>query len=153
MKRSGFRVKQRKPLARKRIRSKPKHSGVYSAKFRAWSAISRYVRYIEPRCVTSNHPTTEAGHWQHNSDKPNKQLGGNALWYDIRNIHGQCGFCNRWRNGEGAKYSLFLVQKYGHGVVEELQTLYNTRKMWSIAELDAITEKYTTLLRQEYPAV
>lgn len=135
-------------MKRTTLRRRPKNDGVYSAKLRAWTAISRYVRYIEPQCVTSGHPTTEAGHWQHNSDKPNKQLGGNALWLDIRNIHGQCGFCNRWRSGEGAKYSLFLIRKYGEGIIEELHKLYNTPKKWSIEELDAVAEKYTNLLKE-----
>lgn len=115
---------------------------VKTAKLKAWNAIARYVRKIEPRCCTCGAPTTEAGHYQHNSDKENKQLGGNALWYDIRNIHGQCGTCNRWKSGNLAPYSIFMEEKYGHEILQEIRTLYNTPKKWTIEEILEVEKLY-----------
>ena len=119
---------------------------VRSAKKRAWSALARYVRTIEPRCCTCDAPTTEAGHYQHNSDKENKQLGGNELWYYLKNIHGQCGLCNRWKSGNLAQYSLFMEEKYGAGILQEIRKLYRTPRKWKISELLEVEELYTQRL-------
>ena len=115
---------------------------VKTAKKKAWTAIARYVRKLEPICCTCPNPTTEAGHYQHNSDKENKQLGGNELWYYEKNIHGQCGTCNRWKSGNLAPYSLFMEEKYGHGILQEIRDLYHTPRKWTIGEILFIEEVY-----------
>lgn len=119
---------------------------VKGAKQKAWNAIARYVRWKEPRCCTCGGLTTEAGHFLHNSDKTNQQLGGNELWYDIRNIHGQCGTCNRWKSGNGPVYSHFLIEKYGDGIIKTLYTLFRTPRKWTVLELLAIEKKYDDML-------
>lgn len=121
---------------------------VKGAKQKAWNALARYVRKMEPRCCTCGDATTEAGHFIHNTDKTNKQLGGNMLWYDSRNIHGQCGVCNRWRSGNLAPYAEFLEEKYGHGILQDLRKLYNTPKKWSIAELLEIEKKFMVIISE-----
>jgi hypothetical protein len=40
--------------------------------------------------------------------------------FDERNIHLQCVYCNNWGEGKKPEYSLFLIEKYGPGIVEEL---------------------------------
>lgn len=115
---------------------------VEGAKKKAWAALARVVRTIEPNCVTCGAETSEAGHYQHNSDKENKQLGGNELWYYFDNIHGQCGQCNRWESGNLAPYSLFMEDKYGHGVLQKIRKLYHTPKKWTIPEILAIAKRY-----------
>lgn len=121
---------------------------VQGAKKKAWSALAKYVRTIEPYCITCNNPTTEAGHYLHNSDKENKQLGGNLLWYDIRNIHGQCGVCNRHHSGRGAVYGAKLEERYGPGIITELWKLFNAAKKWSIPELLEIEAVYKQKLKE-----
>lgn len=119
---------------------------IKGAKQKAWNAIARYVRSIEPRCCTCGNPTTEAGHFLHNSDKTNQQLGGNELWYDIRNIHGQCGTCNRWKSGNGSVYAHFLIEKYGDGIIKELYSKFRTPKKWTVKELLDVESKYTAMM-------
>jgi hypothetical protein len=115
---------------------------IKGAKTKAWTAISRYVRSIEKQCCTCGKPTSAAGHWKHNGDKPNNNLGGNELWYDIRNIHGQCFYCNNFQSGNLSEYSIFLENKYGAGILQELQHLYNTPRKWTIEEILAVAELY-----------
>ena len=124
-------------------------SSVLSVKTRAWKALSRYVRSIEKRCCTCGGIATEAGHWKHNGDKPNKNLGGNMLWYEIRNIHAQCPVCNRWKSGDLAEYAIFLEEKYGRGILQELQKLYNTPYKWTIEEIEGIAIHYEELLTKK----
>lgn len=115
---------------------------VKTAKTKAWRAFARYIRARDPYCITCGLPTTEAGHFLHNSDKENKKLGGNMLWYDERNVNGQEGNCNRHHSGQGQIYSLKLEEKYGHGILQELYRLYRTEKKWTMSELLDIEEKY-----------
>lgn len=112
------------------------------AKKKAWSAFSRYIRQRDPYCASCGKPTTEAGHYLHNSDKKNQQLGGNKLWYSEKNVNGQCGYCNRWMSGNLAPYTLYLEEKYGLGIVQELYKEFRTVKKWTIPELLEIERIY-----------
>lgn len=123
---------------------------VKGAKKKAWKALARYVRALEPFCITCGGKTTEAGHFLHNTDKENQQLGGNALWYEIRNIHGQCGACNRWHSGRGAEYSHYLVERYGDGIIKELYTLFRTPRKWKIEEVLEIEVRYDKLFYKKF---
>lgn len=119
---------------------------VEGAKKQAWQALSRLVRAEEPKCCTCGAPTEHAGHWKHNTDKENKQLGGNELWYDRRNVHGQCLQCNNFRSSNPVEYAIFMEEKYGHGIIQELYRLYRTPKKWTILEILAVKDKYEDLL-------
>lgn len=119
---------------------------VKGAKEKAWIALARYVRARDPRCITCGALTTEAGHYLHNSDKTNKQLGGNELWYEIRNINGQCGVCNRHHSGRGAVYGVKLEEKYGAGTTAELYRLFQTPRKWTIPEILEIENCYNKLI-------
>lgn len=115
---------------------------VKTAKGKAWKAFARFIRARDPYCITCGDRTTEAGHFLHNSDKENKQLGGNLAWYDERNVNGQCGVCNRHNGGRGPIYSLRLEEKYGHGILQELYTKFRTEKKWTMEEVLAVESEY-----------
>ncbi|WP_425905708.1 recombination protein NinG [Nitrobacter sp. TKz-YC02] len=91
-------------------------------------------------------PTTEAGHYKHTSDKVNQTLGGNMVWWDERNLNGQCGRCNRHNSGELDLYGLYLEQKFGHGICQELDRQFRIPKKWSREEAAEVEAKYTALL-------
>lgn len=119
-----------------------------TAKARAWKALSEYVRAKDKKCVTC--PTGNAdhcGHYLRNSER-NQQLGGNALWYDIRNFGGQDVRCNNFGGGEQAKFALYLEEKHGHGILQELEKLRQTYKLWTLAEILEVEEKYKKLLAE-----
>lgn len=113
-------------------------------KGKVWHAISLHVRKRDPYCVTCYAKTTEAGHFIHNTDKPTQSLGGNMLWYDLRNINGQCATCNRWKSGRLDRYAEYLESKYGHGILQELRKLYITPKKWTRQELEEMLKKLST---------
>lgn len=139
---SGKKSKEETPSLLPKKNSSTRSISIRSAKLRAWQAIAAYVRKRDPYCVTCGAQTTQAGHWQHNGDKPNKNLGGNLLWYDERNLHGQCSSCNLFKSGNLNTYSLFLERTYGSGILQELNRLYNTPKKWTIEEILEIEKKY-----------
>ncbi len=117
------------------------------AKKKAWKAFAAFIRARDPFCVTclvsgKNNPTTEAGHFLHNSDKKNQQLGGNELWYDEQNVNGQCGHCNRWMSGNGSKYALYIEERYGEGTIQVLYKKFRTVRKYTMEELLEIEREY-----------
>lgn len=118
-----------------------------SAKTRAWKAFSEYIRLKDKTCATCTSAASQAGHYNHNTDKgSNPNLGGNALWYCEKNVHGQCSACNLYKSGNLAEYALFLEDRYGDGILQELYTLRRTPKKWTIEELLEIETKYKALV-------
>lgn len=113
------------------------------AKKKAWAAFSRFIRNRDPLCITCGNPATQAGHFLHNSDKKNKQLGGNELWYDEQNVHGQCSQCNLFKSGNLGIYSVKLIEKYGPDIIPSLYKKFRTPKKYTVADLLAIEAKYT----------
>lgn len=67
------------------------------------------------------------------------------LWYDVRNLAGQCTYCNCYNSGELDKYAIYLEEKYGHGILQELQKLYNTPYKWTLGEILGIAIHYEDL--------
>jgi hypothetical protein len=121
-------------------------------KLTTWEVFARFIRARDPWCVSClgqgiRTPTTEAGHYKHNTER-SQSLGGNALWFDARNCNGQCGKCNRWQSGNLAAYALFLEEKHGPGILQELNTLYRTPKKWTREEIEAKRTSFTEAYEQ-----
>lgn len=129
----------------KRAKGTKRLPSIKSLKTRAWTAFAKYIRSLSPYCYTCDAPANQAGHYVHNNDKPNMTLGGNALWYNEKNVHNQCARCNLFMSGNLARYSERLEAQYGFGVIQELGKLHRTVKKWSREEVTAIAEKYEAL--------
>jgi len=80
----------------------------------------------------------EAGHYIHNCS---------ALRYDERNVHAQCGGCNKWKHGNSTGYALFLVREYGPLILEEFHDARTTRKIWRRNELLELLDIYRKKLK------
>lgn len=116
-------------------------------KRKAWQAISQYIRKRDPWCVTclmegKQKPSEDCGHFIPNSERK-QDLGGNELWYDERNLNGQCVKCNNYKSGNLAPYALYLEKKYGAGILQELHKLYQKPKKWTRNEIEEIIRKYS----------
>ena len=60
----------------------------------------------------------------------------NSTRYYDKNCHVQCKSCNIFKGGSLDTYALYLINKYGEGILEELNTLKNTRKKFKPWELE-----------------
>jgi 5-methylcytosine-specific restriction endonuclease McrA len=134
---------RRSPIRRK---TPLKKNATKTLKRKAWMAISRYVRNRDPFCVSclvegKKIPTAHCGHYQYNTER-NQQLGGNALWYDLRNLNGQCAGCNLFKSGNLSSYAIYLTDHYGTSILQELRNLFNTPKKWSTIEVQALIDEY-----------
>ena len=105
---------KRTPLKRRSKNPKAK------AKAEAWKEFSIFIRRRDPLCITCQASTTEAGHFIHN-------VSMLKLHFDPRNVHGQCARCNRWKHGNLAIYTLFMIDQYGRSVVNELNEIAKNR--------------------------
>lgn len=115
-----------------------------------WKLTSQYVRRSEAdhhtgmsKCVTcgavKHYKELQAGHFI-------PQAQGNAVKWDLRNIHPQCYRCNINLGGNGAEYYPYMEQRYGKEVIDELRRLSNTSVKITHAEHQEAIEQLTKLL-------
>jgi 5-methylcytosine-specific restriction endonuclease McrA len=71
----------------------------------------------------------DAGHY---CDRSNK-----CTRWDEQNVHAQCQSCNRFAGGRQDDYAIFLMEKYGKEILEELH-----RRKWQVC-------KFSDLLIEE----
>lgn len=81
----------------------------------------------------------EAGHYVHNCS---------ALRFDERNVHAQCTGCNKYKHGNPTGYAVFLIKRYGPGILMEFETLRKSPKRWRKAELQEMLETYKAKLKK-----
>lgn len=116
-------------------------------KGKSWEAVKLYVRQKEKDCYTCPAKSlfginAQAGHYL-----PVAIVGSNnALSWDERQIHLQCGRCNGVGQGQQVAYRLHLVQDYGEACVAELD-----KRRWKvdpIKDWQTIIDHYSTLLAE-----
>lgn len=68
--------------------------------------------------------------------------------YDERNTHSQCRACNRFHEGRKDEYALFLQNKYGNNILQELNQAKWTLKKHNELELQAMIDQYQEKLEK-----
>jgi len=102
----------------------------------------RYVKCCTCGCVlTMGTKNCQAGHFI------GRGLGGGSgVYFDERNVHAQCYQCNRFRQGAPHEYELFLIEKYGQKVVDELRFLDKNQSYKG--KIDAIGLMYKQMYQE-----
>jgi hypothetical protein len=108
---------------------KKKLPSLKTLKNKAWTLMSEQVRLSSSdhngycSCVTcgvtKHYKEMHAGHFVHCSK-------GSLASYDKRNINPQCPKCNTYQGGNLIEYTLFIQEKYGSHVIDELKKLKQT---------------------------
>ena len=124
-------------------------------KLRSLSAIRRqldkeFSRYVRLRhadhvgnvaCVTCNKSLhwsdTHCGHYV-----PRQYL---SVRWDDRNANVQCPYCNTYRHGNLAEYTLFMQKTYGQSVVDELLQAKHKTVKFTRSQLEEMLLKYQAL--------
>lgn len=128
---------------------KPKKKSVSQLKKEADNVFSQYVRqkYADPQsglvaCVTCGN----ARNWKELQNGHYITRGSNILRYDSRNAHPQCVGCNVFKKGNYPAYAVFMVNKYGQSILQELESESKQIKQWKAYELQEIIDHYKDLL-------
>jgi len=82
----------------------------------------------------------DAGHYH-------ARTAGLATYFDLRNVHVQCTFCNRFKHGNLPAYALALIAKYGPNILKELDAERRKIKKYTIKEYEELTNKYEELIK------
>lgn len=108
-------------------------------KDKLWKLISEYIRRRDAivdgyaSCVTcgrtEHYKKMQAGHFI-------PQAQGDAVRFDIRNIHIQCYRCNINLGSNGAEYYPYMVERYGEATVQELRRLSNETIKYTESDLE-----------------
>lgn len=72
----------------------------------------------------------------------------NAVLFDERGVNSQCYGCNVREHGNTTTYWVWMEEKYGREVIDELISQKNTTVKFRYFELDDIAEKYKEKTRQ-----
>jgi len=146
LKRTPFK-KKRKPINKVRKPKKEKLPSINALAKTAWKLMSKYVRLRDGLiCFTcgkeiENFSSAQAGHYKH---APKKSV----VSYDERNINCQCISCNHYKGGNLGVYALNLEEKYGYGILQELEQKKKRcdgmsileRKLWFIDKIEELQE-------------
>lgn len=103
-------------------------------KKKAWTVFSLWIRNRDKHCVTcGSTQNLQAGHFIHRD----------CLDFDERNIHAQCSRCNKFLSGNLIQYAMFMEEKYGRGIIQELDQLSKQIRKFRREELEEIISKYS----------
>jgi hypothetical protein len=82
----------------------------------------------------------DCGHYRSRGSAPH-------LRFDLRNAHGQCKKCNRYRAGNAADYRIGLIARIGMPAVEALEC-DQAGGGWTIPELLALKADFRALIKK-----
>ena len=97
---------------------------------KCWDLMSQYVRLRDKGiCITcgGRNPIMHGGHFFHG-----------CLDFDERNINCQCSGCNTYKGGMRDVYAVRLEDKYGLGILQELERLKWQKPFYTFEELEEI---------------
>ena len=104
----------------------------------AWEVFSKWIRNRDKICITCPTGKAEhAGHFHHGTvcGKYSK------MYFNEKNVNGQCRQDNFYASGKTSIYAMKLVQKYGPGVLDELNPY--PREEMTDEDFENIIKKYS----------
>lgn len=113
-------------------------------KLKADEWFSKWVRKIHAdwrgyaSCVTCG----ETKRWEELQNGHYESRGTHILRYDERNGHPQCYSCNCRKNGNMARYAVYMIKRYGHELLLEFEELSKQIIQRTAKDYKEIAEKY-----------
>lgn len=114
-----------------------------------WRVFSLFIRQRDSqdgfgRCISCGRMIHwrdgDCGHYYSRRHKCTK--------YDERNNNLQCKHCNIWNQGNAQGYMIGLKQKYGEGILEELELKKSGTCKYSIGDLKLLIAYYKSKLKE-----
>ena len=114
------------------------------------AVFSKYIRYRDNgQCFTCP-KKDDPKRMQNGHFNPRQYL---KTRFDERNCNCQCYACNMLYGGNPATYALRLVEKYGEGIIEELERGRHIPVKLDIPWYEEKIEYYKTKLKDEFGVI
>lgn len=116
-------------------KKKAKKKSLKGLKNKAWNLFSIYIRLRDSNnegfspCCTCG----KVFHWSEMDAGHYISRGYLNTFLNEKNVFAQCRWENRYREGATSAYAIFLVKKFGNGIIEELDDLKNQAVKFSQA--------------------
>jgi hypothetical protein len=120
-------------------------------KDKAWKLFSEWIRrrdadldgYVS--CVTCK----KRAQWKGDGMQAGHFISGRtlSLLFDHRNCHTQCYGCNVGRNGSYVEYFIYMEERYGRKVIDELRRLKYQSKKYGIGDYERLIEELERSIR------
>lgn len=113
-----------------------------------WKVFSLYIRLRDKGvCISCGKrgdiKEMDAGHYI-------PKTAGLSIYFDEKNVHCQCTYCNRYMHGNLTRYALGLIEKYGNGILEELESKRNISRKFSIFDYQDLIKEYKEKVKELY---
>ncbi len=111
---------------------------------------NQYQAYEFVTCCTCGKIMSRFSKNSHAGHFISKGMGGSSgVYFDERNVNAQCHNCNKWLQGNGVEYFLFMQEKYGIAIIDELRRKHHLPRPHSIDEYGIMyREKYKELKKK-----
>jgi len=125
-------------VKKRRMKAELKTTSDFVKEAQKW--VNKFVRLRDEKkgCISCGDAFTgkyDAGHFF--------SAGGHgSVRFDLRNIHGQCVYCNQWEHGNLYQYHLKLISKIGLKEFDDLEKQSYKTKKWEKDELKEIIKVY-----------
>jgi NinG protein len=93
----------------------------------------------EVRCVTCG----RSSHWKDMHAGHFIKRQHLATRYDERNSHPQDAYCNTYRGGALIEYTLYMLERYGQGTIDELMRLKRTTVRFRRDDYERMIERFS----------
>ena len=122
---------------KRRMKDELRTTSDYVKEAQKW--VNKFVRLRDKdkNCISCNQPLIgkfDAGHFFPATKASTR--------FDVRNISGQCVFCNRHKHGNLYQYHIRLLTKIGLKEFEDLERQSKKMKKWEKDELKDIIKLY-----------
>ena len=126
------------------------------SKKKLWKAFSEFIRLRDSEdgvgiCISCGrfvaYPN-KSGKWHAGHFYP-RSTTYSYLYFDEKNVNGQCMHCNSYLEGNKQGYEEGLIKKYGDGILEELKNKKVTGLVGVLGhEYEELAKHYRGLVRQ-----
>ena len=129
-----------------------KKSEKQKLKEKAWKLFSQWIRRRDANkdgyvnCVTCG----KLGFWEKDGIQAGHFISGRTLsiLFDHRNCHPQCYSCNVGRGGSYVEYFIFMEEKYGREVIDELRRLKYQSRKYTIGDYKELIDELSGYLEE-----
>jgi len=127
-----------------------------TSKQKLWKAFAEFIRLRDSKngygqCISCNKPVAypnSHGNWHAGHFYPRSTTYG-TLYFDERNVNGQCCHCNTYLEGNTEAYRRGLIHKYGEDVIANMDVVRacGMKKMYDY-EYDELAKYYRGLVKE-----